>query len=74
VTHCGPAATRSALADYLVAAAVGKTSTSSPAVGPTAPLASASSGGTWWLYAVVALAALLVGALLATLMRRRGAR
>ena len=74
VTHCGPPATRSAVADYLVAAAVGPTSASGPAVGPTAPLASASSGGAWWLYALVALAALVAGALAATLVRRRGAR
>lgn len=74
VTHCGPSETASAVADYLVAAAVGPTSASGPAVGPTAPLASASSGGAWWLYALVAAAALLAGALMATLVRRRGTR
>ena len=73
-TGCGPAVvTRTIAAFSLPSTRAGSSSTQ--VVGPTAPLASASSGSSWWLYVLVGLALLLAAGLAVRLrlLRRRGA-
>jgi hypothetical protein len=73
-TGCGPAVVTHTIAAFsLPSTRAGSSST--PVVGPTAPLASASSGSSWWLYVLVGLAVLLAAGLAVRLrlLRRRGA-
>jgi hypothetical protein len=73
-TGCGPAVlTRTIAAFTLSSTRAG--SSSRHVVGPTAPLASASNGWSWWLYALVGLGALLAAGLAVRfrVLRRRGA-
>jgi hypothetical protein len=71
---CGPPASIEAVAAYsLTTPATAARGTST--VGPTTPLAIASSGWAWWLYALVGLGGMLAGGaiVLVRVGRRRGA-
>jgi hypothetical protein len=71
-SHCGPAAVTHAVAAFSLVATRASGVNSPTAVGPTAPLASASNGWSWWLYGLVGLAALLGTGILVRFARRRG--
>jgi hypothetical protein len=73
-TGCGPAVVTHTIAAFsLPSTRAGSSSTQ--VVGPTAPLASASSGSSWWLYMLAGFAVLLAAGLAVRLrlLRRRGA-
>jgi hypothetical protein len=73
-TGCGPAVLTRTIAAFALPST--RAGSSSPhLVGPTAPLATASNGSSWWLYVLVGLAALLAAGLAARfrVLRRRGA-
>jgi len=72
-TDCGPPETIHTTAAYTLTGPASAAKGSSPTVAPTTPLASASSGWSWWLYVLVGVGGMLVGGVLVRFGRRRGA-
>ncbi len=74
-THCGPPVTLRTEATYTLTKPATAASGGSQTVAPTTPLATASSGWAWWLYALVGLGGMLAGGVLVRFGfgRRRGA-
>lgn len=74
-TDCGPAEAIHTVAAYSLTTPATAGRSSSVGVAPTAPLASASSGWSWWLYVLVGLGGMLAGGVVVRfgLGRRRGA-
>jgi hypothetical protein len=72
-TDCGPAVTIHAVASYSSAAPATAASSFSRGLAPSTPLASVSSGWSWWLYVLVGVGGMLAGGVIVRFGRRRGA-
>ena len=70
-TRCGQPAVIHTLAAYSLTSTHPASSTPSPTVAPTAPLASTSAGWSWWLYGLVGLGGMLAGGVLVLVAARR---
>ena len=73
-TRCGPAAAMRTVAAYSLTSTRAASSTPSPTVAPTAPLASTPGGWSWWLYGLVGLGGMLMGGVLVLVVARRRSR
>src|ERR1019366_1739977 len=70
-TRCGQPALMRTVAAYSLTPTRAASSTPSPTVAPTAPLASTSGGWSWWLYSLVGLGGMLAGGVLVLFAARR---
>ena len=70
-TRCGQPALMRTVAAYSLTHTRAASSTPSPTVAPTAPLASTSGGWSWWLYGLVGLGGMFAGGVLVLFAARR---
>ena len=73
-THCGPPAAMRTIAFYSLKATPGAAAKPGETVAPTTPLATASTGWSWWLYALVGAGGMLAGIALARIAVRLRSR